>query len=130
MLWRCREERIDASTVTRQFKRTFNEVSRKKLGKAARLFSAHGRFACFEHLRIQDSKSFALKTALAKTFPGRFTTISPAAVELHADLDLLREELNRVTLSVDSEAARQFVREFEEVAGSLLLAGRGYVSTA
>jgi hypothetical protein len=91
-------------------------------------FSAHSAFARFEHIRIQDGTSFALKPALTDTFPGRFTTISPAAVELHADLDLMSEGLNRVALSGDSEGERQFLPEPEEVAGALLLADRGYVS--
>jgi hypothetical protein len=69
-----------------------------------------------------------LKSALAPTFPGRFTTISPAAVELHVELDLLSEGVNRVTLSADSEGERQFLPEPEGLAGSLLLAERGYVS--
>ncbi len=91
-------------------------------------FSPDSPFARFEQLRVQDGSSFALKPALAATFPGRFTTISPAAVELHVDLDLLSEGINRVTLSADSEGERQFLPEPEEVAGSLLLADRGYVS--
>jgi hypothetical protein len=33
---------------------------------------------------IQDGSSFAIKPTLATTFPGRFTTIEPAAVEVHA----------------------------------------------
>jgi hypothetical protein len=199
-------ERIEASTVTKQFKRTFDEVSLNKLGKATRLcrrereatpyrlmltlveafasgsvdsiadihrafnalcdkqvqykpfhnqlskpgfptfvramlsrllnelacdvlrFSPHCPFARFEHIRIQDGTSFALKPALADTFSGRFTTISPAAVELHADLDLMSEMLNTVTLSADSEGERQFLPQPEEVAGGLQLADRGYLS--
>jgi hypothetical protein len=91
-------------------------------------FSPDSPYARFEHIRIQDGTSFALKPALTDTFPGRFTTISPAAVELHVDLDLLSEGPNRVALSADSEGERQFLPEPEEVAGALLLADRGYVS--
>ena len=91
-------------------------------------FSPESPFSRFEQVRIQDGSSFALKPALAPTFPGRFTTISPAAVELHVELDLLSEGVNRVVLSADSEGERQFLPEPEEVAGSLLLADRGYVS--
>lgn len=199
-------ERIEVSTVTKQFLRTFSEASLNELGKATRLcrrereatpfrlmlallesfatgaldsiadihrafnalcerqmrykpfhnqlakpgfpvfmrlmltrllnelacevlrFSPRSPFARFEQIRIQDGTSFALKPALAHTFPGRFTTVSPAAVELHVDLDLLSEGLNRVTLSADSEGERQFLPAPEELAGSLLLADRGYVS--
>ena len=199
-------ERIEASTVTKQFKRTFDEVSLNELGKATRLcrrereatpyrlmlalvesfatgtldsiadihrafnalcerqmrykpfhnqlskpgvpifvrvmlsrllnelacevlrFSPTSPFARFKHIRMQDGTSFALKPALAHTFPGRFTTISLAAVELHADLDLTSEGLNRVALSADNEGERQFLPEADEVAGALLLADRGYIS--
>lgn len=199
-------ERIEANTVTKQFKRAFDEASLNELGKATRLcrrereatpyrlmltliasfatgtldsiadihrafnalcerrmrykpfhnqlskpgfpafvrriltrllnelacevlrFSAHSPYARFEHIRIQDGTSFAVKPALSGTFPGRFTTISPAAVELHVDLDLMSEVPNRVALSADSEGERQFLPEPGEIAGSLLLADRGYVS--
>jgi transposase len=39
-------------------------------------FSPDSPFARFEQIRIQDGSSFALKSALAPTFPGRFTTVS------------------------------------------------------
>lgn len=93
-------------------------------------FSASSPFARFAHLRIQDGTSFAVKPALAGTFPGRFTTVSPAAVELHAELDLLSEVMKGVVLSPDSSAERQFLPEAQEVAGGLLLADRGYFSRA
>ena len=89
-------------------------------------FEPNSPFAQFDHIRIQDGTSFALKPALKDSFPGRFTTVSPAAVELHADLDLLSETLNEVVLSPDSSAERQFLPAVEEVAGGLLLADRGY----
>ncbi len=91
-------------------------------------FSAGSPFARFEHIRIQDGSSFALKSTLAQAFPGRFTTKSPAAVELHVDFDLLSETANRIVLSPDSSAERQFLPRAEDVAGGLLLADRGYFS--
>lgn len=89
-------------------------------------FAPHSPFARFERVRIQDGSSFAVKAALADTFPGRFTTISPAAVELHVDLDVLSEVPNQVVLAPDSEAERQFLPQPEQVRGQLLLADRGY----
>lgn len=89
-------------------------------------FAPQSPFARFDHIRIQDGTSFAVKRTLAETFPGRFTTISPAAVELHVDLDLMSEMMNRVVLSPDSSAERQFLPDVEEVAGGLLLGDRGY----
>lgn len=91
-------------------------------------FSPSSPFARFEHIRIQDGSSFALKSTLAQAFPGRFTTKSPAAVELHVDFDLLSETANHIVLSPDSSAERQFLPRAEDVAGGLLLADRGYFS--
>jgi hypothetical protein len=197
-------ERIEASTMTRQFKRTFGEQTLNELGKMARFcrrerqvtpfrlalsliesfaggtvkciadiqrgfnalcesdvqykpfhnqlakrqfptfvrlllsrllnelacevlrFAPESPFARFDHIRIQDGTSFAVKRTLAETFPGRFTTISPAAVELHVDLDLMSEIMNRVVLSPDSAAERQFLPDVEEITGGLLLGDRGY----
>ena len=104
--------------------RLFNELACDVLR-----FSPQSPFARFEHIRIQDGRSFALKAVLSGTFPGRFTTISPAAVELHVDLDLMSEVANRVVLSADSEGERQFLPEAQEAAGGLLLGDRGYFGT-
>ena len=43
-------------------------------------FSPHSPFARFEHIRIQDGTSFAVKRALAGTFSVRFTKIGRAHV--------------------------------------------------
>ena len=40
--------------------------------------------ARFKDVVIQDGSSFALKPSLRAILPGRFSTIGPAAVELHA----------------------------------------------
>jgi hypothetical protein len=89
-------------------------------------FSPQSPFARFRHIRLQDGTSFAVKASLAEHFPGRFTTVSPAAVELHVNLDLLSETLHSVVLSPDSEAEGQFLPTAVELAGDLLLADRGY----
>ena len=89
-------------------------------------FSPSSPFARFEHIRTQDGSSFALKASLSEAFPGRFTTVSPAAVEVHVDFDLLSETANQIVLSPDSSAERQFIPEAAQVAGGLLLADRGY----
>jgi hypothetical protein len=67
-----------------------------------------------------------LKPTLAATFPGRFTTVSPAAVELHVDLDLASEMVNRVVLTPDTVPERHCLPEVQDVAGGLLLGDRGY----
>ena len=93
-------------------------------------FSPGSPFARFEHIRIQDGCSFALKPTLKKPFPGRFTTVSPAAVELHVDFDLLSETANRIVLSPDSATERQFLPDPQEVSAGLLLGDRGYFCRA
>lgn len=89
-------------------------------------FGPQSPFARFRHIRLQDGTSFALKDALADTFPGRFTTVSPAAVELHVNLDLLTETPHTIMLTPDCDAERQYLPEPAELAGDLLLADRGY----
>ena len=56
-------------------------------------FDSGNPFARFEQICLQDETSYAVKRTLAEDFPGRFTTISPAAVELHVNLELLSEGL-------------------------------------
>jgi len=107
--------------VHRMLSRLLNELACDVLR-----FSPESPFARFEHIRMQDGTSFALKPALAETFAGRFTAVSPAAVELHVDLDLMSERVNRVELSADKEAERPFLPSPEAVRGDLLLADRGY----
>lgn len=85
-------------------------------------------FARFQQTRIQDGTSFAVRSTLAETFPGRFTTVSPATVELHVSLELTSEIVNQVALSADSAAERQYLPAPEELVGELLLADRGYYS--
>lgn len=204
VFWRYRVEQRKASTVTKQFKRTFDEAALNELGRAARFchrkrtitpyrlalslveafatksvasiadiqrafnalcdtdvqykpfhnqlakrqfpeftrrlferlltdlasvtlrFDDASPFSMFNQISLQDGTSFALKPALAKAFPGRFTSTSPAAVELHANLDLFTESLNQVVLSPDSAAEAQFLPPAEALSGSLLLGDRGY----
>ncbi len=89
-------------------------------------FPAHSAFARFAHIRIQDGTSFALKSTLAQTFPGRWRQQKPAAVELHVELDVLSEVMNRVVLSPDATPERDFLPPPHELRGDLLLADRGY----
>ena len=93
-------------------------------------FNTNSPFARFERIHIQDGSSFALKANLAGEFPGRFTTISPAAVELHVDLELFSDAVNQVVLSPDSSTERQFLPEAQDLVGCLLLADCGYFCRA
>ena len=52
--------------------------------------------------------------------------MNPAAVELHATLDLLDESPSKVTLTADTASERAALPEASSLGGSLLLADRGY----
>jgi len=80
----------------------------------------------FRDVVIHDGTSFALKDALAKSWPGRFTTVSPAAVELHVTMSLLEDDMHEVTLTADCETERHYRPNVEALRGSLFLADRGY----
>jgi hypothetical protein len=84
--------------------------------------------AHFKDIVIQDGSSFALKNCLEGAFPGRFTNIQPAAVEVHATYSGFSDEVSGVRVAADSEAERQFLPAPEDLRDKLLLADRGYPS--
>jgi len=77
---------------------------------------------------IQDGSSFALKQTLRGTFPGRFTTIEPAAVEVHATYSGCCDEVRVVQIAPDADAERPFLPDPSTLKDCLLLADRGYPS--
>ena len=87
-------------------------------------FAPQSPFAQFTHITIHDGTSFAVKSTLKKTFPGRFTKISPAAVELHVTMELLSEGLERVTLTPDKESEVHNAPAPHTLRGGLFLADR------
>ena len=82
--------------------------------------------ARFTDIVIQDGSSFAVKKTLRGVFPGRFTTIEPAAVEVHATYSGFADEVRALHLAPDSEAERPFLPDPATLTGRLLLADRGY----
>lgn len=86
----------------------------------------HAAIARFKDIVIQDGSSFAVKKKLREVFPGRFTTVEPAAVELHATYSGLFDEVSTVQLAPDKEAERQFLPRAPTLKDRLLLADRGY----
>jgi Transposase DDE domain len=86
--------------------------------------------ARFTDIVIQDGSSFALKSALSGTFPGRFMTIEPAAVEVHATYSGFADEVSRVQIAPDAKAERPFLPDPATLTDQLLLADRGYPSVA
>lgn len=92
-------------------------------------FEAGTPLTRFRDIRIQDGTSFAVKSALSETFPGRFTTIEPAAVELHVNYSARRDEAVQVTLTPDSSSERGELPPAAELADCLVLGDRGYPAT-
>ena len=86
--------------------------------------------ARFTDLVIQDGSSFAIKPALADVFPGRFTAIEPAAVEVHATYSGFADEVSAVAVAPDAQAERPFLPDPVTLRDRLLLADRGYPGVA
>jgi len=80
----------------------------------------------FKDIVIQDGSSFAVKKKLRDVFPGRFTTIEPAAIEVHVTYSGFSDEVCSVQIAPDKEAERQFLPHPSTLKDRLLLADRGY----
>lgn len=85
-------------------------------------------FGRFEDILAHDGSSFALPDALQRDYPGRFTTLKPAAVEVHVSYSALSGQATGVTIAPDKEAERQFLPNPEELRNKLMLIDAGYVS--
>src|SRR5213078_239186 len=108
-----------ARTMT---ERLISEMTLKVLG-----FEKGRAFSEFRHIVIQDGSSFAIHDGLREVFPGRFKAVKPAAVELHATMDLLCDAPTTVVLTPDTTNEQAFLPEPATLTGSLLLADRGYI---
>ena len=86
----------------------------------------HTAVARFTDIVIHDGSSFALKAQLRAAFPGRFTTLEPAAVEVHATYSGFADEISAVQIAPDAAAERQFLPDPATLTDRLLLADRGY----
>src|SRR4051812_25377675 len=82
----------------------------------------------FDDILLHDGSSFAIHDALASVFPGRRTTISPAAVELHATMSLWSDQPVVLSIAADTEGERHYLPEPAELKGLLLIGDRGYQS--
>ena len=82
----------------------------------------------FKDIVAHDGSSFAVSDDLVSYFPGRFTKISPGAVEVHCTYSLMERQPEAIAIAPDKEGERQFLPEPEELAGKLLLVDRGYLS--
>lgn len=80
----------------------------------------------FKRIVLQDGSSFAVHDSLKETFKGRFTKISPAAIEVHVSWDVLKGYPEEIAVSADSKAEYDFLPDANTLANTLFLADRGY----
>jgi Transposase DDE domain len=84
------------------------------------------KFAGFRDVLLHDGSSFAVNSELKEVFPGRFTTTSPAAVELHATFSIRSSTFVNVTIAADSESEVHFRPDPEQLNGIILVADRAF----
>lgn len=75
---------------------------------------------------LQDGTSFALRDALEALFPGRSSTISPAAVEVHLTFSAFGRSFYEISIAPDREAEKHYRPEPWELKRKLIIADRGY----
>ena len=76
----------------------------------------------FKRIVLQDGSSFAVHDSLKDTFKGRFTKISPAAIEVHVSWDVLQGYPEEISVSPDSQAEYDFLPDVKSLVDSLFLA--------
>ncbi len=113
-----------------EFMRLMCERLMEHLAGEALAFSSDSPFARFERIELQDGTSFAVKSTLSKHFPGRFTKVSPAAVELHVTLDLLSEQPSCIVLTPDTDGETQYLPAADTLGNCLIMGDRGYFKKA
>lgn len=104
---------------------TMSQLSLQVLG-----FEAGQAFSEFNRRILQDGSSFALHEALAHLYPGRFSAVSPAAVELHCTLDWLQDAPITIALSPDTDSEQAYCPPPQSLRGDLFMADRGYLNLA
>lgn len=80
----------------------------------------------FDDILLQDGTSFAIADVLRDVFPGRRTTLSPAAVELHATMSVWSDQPVSLAVAPDTEAERNYRPTPKELRNRLMIADRGY----
>ena len=111
---------------------TFPELMRSTLwsvmGKLApAVLTGKGRhLKAFSDILAQDGSSFAVNDALTEAFPGRFTKVSPAAVEVHCTYSLYQAQAVNIGLSADKDSERTYLPDPTSLQRKLILFDRGY----
>lgn len=69
-------------------------------------FEPNSPFAKFQHIWLHDGSSQAIYDELKDVLPGRFNKVSPAAIEMHATVDLLEDNFVRIQMTEDTRSER------------------------
>ena len=80
----------------------------------------------FDDILLQDGTSFRISSALKDTFPGRFSKLTPAAVELHTTMSLWCDHPISLAIAADTEGERVYLPEPSELRNQLIIGDRGY----
>ena len=109
----------------------FVELIKELIGEAVhdwqqQVLGTDVELSAFKGIILQDGSSFAVHDSLQDIFKGRFTKISPAAVEVHVSWDVLQGYPEQISISPDSQAEYDFLPEAETLVNNLFLADRGY----
>jgi hypothetical protein len=109
-----------------EFMRRLLERMLEKMTRPVLSAEIGGKLGRFRDILLHDGTSFALKDGLKKEWPGRFTKVSPAAVELHVTMSALDDNAIHITLAPDKDAERALGPKPEDLRDCLLLEDRGY----
>lgn len=80
----------------------------------------------FQQVVLQDGSSFAVHDKLQGEFKGRFTKVSPAAVEVHVSWDMLQSNPQQISVSADAVSEYDFLPNADSLSKCLFMADRGY----
>lgn len=119
--------RLAKAAFARWMKAVFQQLT-LELATRALMTKKGSVLDSFTEVFLDDGSSFAVHDGLRKMFPGRFRKNKPAAIELHAHMNLLSGQMDRVSMAPDKESERKFLPPAHSLPrGSLSLRDRGYI---
>ena len=80
----------------------------------------------FKRIYLHDGSSLKVHPALREIFPGRFSKVTPAAIEMHVTMDLLAGTANYLGIDADKESEHLYRPIPHELLETLLLMDAGY----
>jgi len=83
-------------------------------------------FGQFTDILAHDGSSWALRDCLAEVYPGRFNTVSPAAIEMHSTYSLKYLCFQNSVIAPDTQSEHDFTPEGKK--DVLYLLDRGYMN--